>query len=136
MPARFPLFVLMLAAWVLPAAAQSQSPSLSRSLSDQVAAIESYLAANQPAEALRAARRLYASVAQAVGLQLGAPVLVTAPAEGLGIYTPREGQSIGRASRSWPMPRRRGSLWNPWRAVAAAWNCACPSDWTTRPGAS
>jgi hypothetical protein len=70
----------------------AQTPAQTSTLADQVAEIEGLLAAGRPTEALLAARRLYFSVGAITGLQLTAPVLVTAAAPALGVYQPREGR--------------------------------------------
>jgi hypothetical protein len=64
---------------------------VAQTLSDRLRLIEGHLAAQQPAAALLEARRLYLSVAQTAGLQLGPPILVTGPAASLGVYEPRAG---------------------------------------------
>lgn len=52
-------------------------------------AIRTHLAAEDGAEAVAAARRLYRATAEAAGFGLSNPWLTAEPAEGYGVYTPR-----------------------------------------------
>ncbi len=69
----------------------SPLPLFAQSLADQVAQVESLLAAGQDAEALAATRALHGTVWDTtVGLTIGEAVLTADPAPLWGIYNPRE----------------------------------------------
>ena len=60
-------------------------------LAAELAAIRAHLDAGEGAEAIAAARRLHAAVAKDAGFGLTNAGLTVEPAEGYGVYTPRDG---------------------------------------------
>ena len=65
------------------------APAQADPLAAEFDAIRAHLAAEDGAEAVAAARRLYRATAEAAGFGLTNPWLTADPAQGFGVYTPR-----------------------------------------------